>query len=221
MARTRQDQQGPRFSRRTKTVWAALAASMTLVGGGLSALSGGATGLRQGATLSPLASLSGPSSIESVFRTQTPVDDAGWNAIVIHHSASPVGSPQAIDERHRSMGLTGLGYHFVIGNGSGMGDGEIHVGYRWLDQLPGAHVAGPAGQSYNRTSVGICLVGDGDRRQFSDAQMGRLVELVSAVMKETGVPPERVYLHSDLASTRSPGAYFPAAEFRELIRSAP
>ncbi|MEZ6241527.1 MAG: peptidoglycan recognition family protein [Phycisphaerales bacterium] len=217
----RQDHQGPRFSRRTKTVWGALAVSMTLVGGGLSALTGSTPGLRQGATLSPLASLSGPSSIESVFHTREPVADHEWNAIVIHHSASPVGSPQSIDEQHRAMGLTGLGYHFVIGNGLGMGDGEVHVGYRWLDQLPGAHVAGPAGQTYNRTSIGICLVGDGDRRAFTDAQMARLVELVSALMKQTGIPPERVYLHSDLASTRSPGAYFPAAEFRELIRAAP
>ena len=221
MARNRQDHRAPRLSRRTKTVWGALAASMTLVGGALSALSGGSPGLRQGATLSPLASLAGPSSIESVFRTREPLDEARWNAIVIHHSASPVGSPQAIDERHRSMGLTGLGYHFVVGNGSGMGDGEVHVGYRWLEQLPGAHVAGLAGQSYNRTSVGVCLVGDGNRRPFTGAQMARLVELVSALMKRNAIPAERVYLHADLASTRSPGAYFPAAEFRELIRSAP
>ncbi len=217
----RQDQQGTRFSRRTKTVWVALAASMTLVGGGLSALSGGATGLRQGATLSPLASLSGPSSIESIFSTREPVDEDRWDAIVIHHSASPVGSPQSIDQQHRGMGLTGLGYHFVVGNGLGMGDGEVHVGYRWLEQLPGAHVAGPAGQTYNRTGVGVCIVGDGERRPFSDAQMARLLEVVSALMKETGVPPERVYLHSDLSGARSPGAYFPAAEFRELLRAAP
>lgn len=199
----------------------ALAASMTLVGGALSALTASSPGLRQGATLSPLASLAGPSSIESVFRTREPVAGHAWNAIVIHHSASPVGSPESIDQQHRGMGLTGLGYHFVIGNGLGMGDGEVHVGYRWLDQLPGAHVAGPAGQSYNRTAVGVCLVGDGDRRPFSDAQMARLVELVSELMQQGGIPPERVYLHSDLASTRSPGAYFPAAEFRELIRAAP
>lgn len=210
-----------RLSRRTKTVWASLLVSMSLVGGGLSALSGDAPGLRRGATLSPLASIAGPSSIESAFRTETPIDAGRWNAIVIHHSASPVGAAATLDAQHRAAGLAGLGYHFVIGNGSGMGDGEIHVGYRWLGQLPGAHVAGEAGRSYNRSAVGICLVGNGDRRAFTDAQMSRLVELVTEVMRRTGVPAERVYLHSDLASTRSPGAFFPEAEFRELIRSAP
>lgn len=194
---------------------------MTVVGAGLSAMtSTGATGL-EGATLSPLASLSGPSTIESIYRTNAPIEDHRWLSIVIHHSGSPAGSPATIDERHRAMGLAGLGYHFVIGNGVGMGDGEIHVGRRWLDQLPGAHVAGAQGDAYNRTSIGICLVGNGDRRRFTDAQIQRLAELTSSLTHQLGIPADRVLLHSDLASTRSPGAFFPEARFRELIALAP
>ena len=36
------------------------------------------------------------------------------------------------DERHMEHGLA---YHFVIGNGNGMGDGEIGVGQRWIEDL--------------------------------------------------------------------------------------
>ena len=123
--------------------------------------------------------------------------------------------------RLRAMGLAGLGYHFVIGNGVGMSDGEIHVGRRWLDQLPGAHGAGVRGDHYNRTSIGVCLVGNGDRRRFSDAQIQRLAQLTSSLARELGIPADRVLLHSDLSGARSPGAFFPEARFRELIALAP
>ncbi len=194
---------------------------MTCVGGALSLMSGQGIAALEGATLSPLASLSGPSTIESIFRTDAPLERERWTSIVIHHSGSPAGSPASIDEQHRSMGLAGLGYHFVIGNGVGMSDGEIHVGRRWLDQLPGAHVAGPQGDHYNRTSIGICLVGNGDRRRFSDAQIQRLAQLTSSLARELGIPADRVLLHSDLSGARSPGAFFPEARFRELIALAP
>ena len=202
-------------------MWGALLGAMTVVGAGLSAMTSPGVAALEGATLSPLASISGPSTIESIYRTNAPIRDERWLSIVIHHSGSPAGSPATLDERHRAMGLAGLGYHFVIGNGVGMGDGEIHVGRRWLDQLPGAHVAGVQGDYYNRTSIGICLVGNGDRRRFTDAQIQRLAELTASLTHELGIPADRVLLHSDLASTRSPGAFFPEARFRELIALSP
>ena len=61
---------------------------------------------------------------------------------MIHQSGSAYGKPSTIEAEHVAQNLRGLGHHFVIGNGSGMDDGEVHVGYRWLDQLPGAHAAG-------------------------------------------------------------------------------
>ena len=35
----------------------------------------------------------------------------------------------------------GLAYHFVIGNGSSSGNGEIEIGSRWTRQINGGHVA--------------------------------------------------------------------------------
>ena len=98
-----------------------------------------------------------------------------------------------------------------------MDDGDIHVGYRWLDQLPGAHTAGPRGDWYNRNSIGICIVGDGRRRGFSDQQVGRLAQLVGELSRRLGIPADHIYLHSDVAKADDPGRFFPEAAFREQL----
>ena len=53
-----------------------------------------------------------------------------WLYIVIHHSATPAGSAAQFDRSHRQKGWDELGYHFVIGNGTGSRDGQIEVGPR-------------------------------------------------------------------------------------------
>lgn len=205
------------MSARTKIVWAALLGCMTGVGGLMYALQGGPGPRLDGLSLPPMVAAAGPATIEAVYRTRDKVAPKRWQAIVIHQSGAPFGTPAAIEARHREMNLDGLGYHFVIGNGSGMDDGEIHVGYRWLDQLPGAHVAGPNGDWYNRNSIGICLVGDGRRRAFSPEQIRRLVQLVASLSERLEIPPERVYLHRQLAGTDDPGPLFPEALVREQL----
>lgn len=207
------------ISRRTGIVWASLVAAMTVVGGSLAFLESGTLPKVDGLALPALAAEEGPSSVEAIWSVKKPLQRDRWTSIVVHHSGGPVGSPASLDAAHRSANLAGLGHHFVVGNGNGMGDGEIYVGYRWLDQLPGAHVAGPAGDSLNEHAIGICLVGDGQRRQFTSAQMSRLLQVVHALARELGIPASEIYLHSDVAGVSDPGRYFPAAAFREQIAS--
>lgn len=190
---------------------------MTVVGALLGLLGSGGGVTLEGLTLPAMANVSGGSSLERIFQTDKPVDRDRWRAIVIHHSASPYGTPASISAEHRQASLSGLGYHFLVGNGSGMGDGAIHVGYRWLDQLPGAHAIGPQAEAYNQHALGICLVGDGNRRPFSDLQVRRLAELVAALARELKIPADRILLQSDIAETASPGRYFPEASFREYL----
>lgn len=210
------------LSVRARVVWASLAVSCTAVTGLLTLVSGpGAAGAPgRSLTTMPLMRPSAPLGVASVFRTRTAIDQGRWTSIVVHHSGTMSESASSLDETHRRMGLASLGYHFVIGNGRRMGDGEIHVGARWLDQQPGAHVAGPAGVTLNRESIGICLVGDGDGRAFTELQMRRLVELVASLTRELGIDPDSVVLHRDVASTTSPGRFFPAEAFDRLIRAA-
>ncbi len=213
------------MSLRTRVIWSALAGSMVLVTGGLSLLGGHGPATAgasiDGRVLTPLAEVEGPRTLESVFDTRRPLDRERWTAIVIHDSGAPADSVSEIDARHRRAGLTSLGYHFVIGNGTRMGNGSVHVGDRWLEQLPGAHVGGPDGAYYNGCAIGICVVGDGDRRAPTDAQVRRLAQLVVDLARELGIPRDRILLHSDLAETTSPGRLFPASLFYEQIAWLP
>ncbi|MEM7623026.1 MAG: peptidoglycan recognition family protein [Planctomycetota bacterium] len=178
-----------------------------------------------GRSITPLTALSQPASIERVFDIRTgtsggidvPLAESRWNAIVIHHSGSPVCTAATIDRRHRAAGLMGMGYHFVIGNGRRMGDGELHIGDRWAGQAPGAHVAGEAGLTLNRSAIGICLVGDGNRTEFTRPQSQKLIELVSRLCERLDIPPSRVFMHRDVAHTTSPGRLFPEAGLRAYL----
>ncbi|MBX3385321.1 MAG: N-acetylmuramoyl-L-alanine amidase [Phycisphaeraceae bacterium] len=196
--------------RRVVIVWASLLGAMTAVAGGLLMLDWKPVPRMDGLSLSPLAAATSTGSkVDPVLRTRSPLDVARWQAIVVHHSGSVVGTAATISREHEDRGIKGLGHHFVIGNGQGMDDGQLHIGYRWLDQLPGAHAVGPNGDWFNLQSVSICLVGDGDRRPFTQAQVARLRELVAVLCREMDIPADRVYLHSQIAPVSDPGRLFP------------
>src|SRR5437762_1245841 len=86
-----------------------------------------------------------PSSVPCAVRA--------WSLIVIHHSASRVGGASLFDRWHRAKGWDGVGYDFVIGNGTDTADGAIETTFRWREQRDGAHVKG-----WNEMAIGICLV---------------------------------------------------------------
>lgn len=204
---------------RGQLVWLSLLVSMTGVGGLLAVLDGRPALRIDGmALVAPSRSSSG-GTIETIYQTRAALEPARWKGIVIHHSGSGYGSAKTLAEAHTERGLRGLGYHFVIGNGAGSGDGELFVSHRWLDQLPGAHAAGPRGEWHNLNTIGICLIGDGDRRAFSEAQLRRLTELVASLCRELGLDEQSVSLHRDIAATTSPGAMFPEATLREGLAS--
>lgn len=209
------------FSRlgRTQVVWLSLLAAMTATGGGLVALEGRRAPRADGIALAaPVRAAEAP-SLESVFKTRMPLNHEAWKRIVIHHSGASFGSPESVAAAHEARRLRGLGYHFVIGNGSGSGDGELYVGFRWLDQQPGAHAMGAEGEWHNLHSIGICLIGDGDRKPFTEAQMRRLSELVSALSREFGIAERDVVLHNQIAPTTSPGRLFQDASLRQRLAS--
>jgi len=71
-------------------------------------------------------------------------------AIVIHHSATENGNAAIFDRMHREHNhWDGVGYDFVIGNGTNSGDGEVEVTFRWQGQIAGAHCGGTIGNWAN------------------------------------------------------------------------
>ena len=141
-----------------------------------------------------------------------------WRWIVIHHSATTEGSAAVFHRFHvDERGWDSLGYHFVIGNGTGSGDGEIEVGPRWRRQQTGSHAVG-----YNRRGIGICLVGNFNEQRPTPRQMQSLRLLGTHLMKRFDIPPERVIGHKECrgASTECPGKNMPMNDVREMLRAA-
>ncbi len=214
-AETRSTPASPLGLSRTKTVWSVLAVAMTVVGG-LLVLSDSSP---QQARALPAAARAAdtPQTLDTLMSPTAAIEDGRWAGIVIHHSGDRSGSGASIAEDHRGKGLRGLGYHFVIGNGRGADDGSVHAGYRWDDQLPGAHAIGPNAEEHNLSSIAICLVGDGDSSSFTEAQLASLVALVERLQRTCDIADDRVYLHADIAPIASPGRLFPSVAFRAML----
>jgi len=137
------------------------------------------------------------------------INTAKWRNIVLHHSAANRGSMAGMDGYHRKKGMeNGLAYHFVIGNGHGMRDGELGIGGRWIKQIRGGHVKSPA---MNEIAIGVCLVGNFEGLRPTAAQMTTLKGLLLYLNKNTKVPAARIQMHRtiNIMPTQCPGRLFP------------
>lgn len=138
--------------------------------------------------------------------------DRAWSAIIVHHSATREGNAAIIDKWHREQnGWDGIGYDFVIGNGTNSGDGEVEPTYRWRGQLTGAHTGGTPGNWANKEGIGICLVGDFNRTIPTPRQRESLVQLIRFLQQRYHIPKSRVYGHGSTPgghSTDCPGGRF-------------
>ncbi|HVW01708.1 MAG TPA: peptidoglycan recognition family protein [Planctomycetaceae bacterium] len=160
------------------------------------------------------------------------VAERQWKYIVLHHTASTQGSVESIHESHlqrkdkSGKPWLGIGYHFVIGNGKGMPDGQIEPTFRWNQQLHGAH-AGSQDPEYNQLGIGIVLVGNFEKSSPTDAQLASVKKLVRTLKSQYKIPSSKVIGHRDIRSTECPGSLFPLADIarddssRQLSNSGP
>jgi N-acetylmuramoyl-L-alanine amidase len=159
----------------------------------------------------PPRSISGPKDWSPAVASRP------WKWIVVHHSATPSGGAAAFDKMHKAKGWDGLGYDFVIGNGTDTRDGQVEVGYRWRQQLTGAH-AKTSDNRFNELGIGICVVGNFDIDRPTAEQMKSLNRLVSHLMRTYRITPDRVVGHGDTKPTDCPGRYMNLATVRNSAR---
>ena len=116
---------------------------------------------------------------------RAPVLRERWRFIIVHNSGTRQGNARIFDYYHRNVRRmsNGLAYHFVIGNGTSSGNGEIEVGDRWRRQINGGHVHS---DYLNNISLGICLVGDFNRDQPTRAQLDSCEELIRYLRDRCG-----------------------------------
>ncbi len=141
-----------------------------------------------------------------------------WEYIVVHHSGTSGGNAKIFDYFHRqTRGMeNGMAYHFVIGNGSDSGDGQIEVGSRWLQQKQGGHLAS---ESLNEIAIGICLVGDFSTHRLGPRQTASLIELVQYLRKLKPDSKLKFRLHREINTkpTECPGKLFPSSAIHEIL----
>jgi LysM repeat protein len=141
-----------------------------------------------------------------------------WEYIVVHHSGTSGGNAKIFDYFHRhTRGMeNGMAYHFVIGNGSDSGDGQIEVGSRWLQQKQGGHLASEA---LNEIAIGICLVGDFSTHRLGPRQTASLIELVQYLRRLQPDSKLKFRLHREINTkpTECPGKLFPSTAIHEIL----
>ena len=160
------------------------------------------------------------SVVEAIRRA--PVKRRRWQFIVVHNSGTRQGNARVFDYYHKHVRRmqNGLAYHFVIGNGTSTGNGQIEVGDRWRRQINGGHVHS---DYLNNISLGICLVGDFNRDQPTRAQLDACEELIRYLRDRCGktergtipVKPHRE-MNPPRWPTDCPGDDFPYSWFRRF-----
>nr|DAW75697.1 MAG TPA: endodeoxyribonuclease I [Caudoviricetes sp.] len=126
------------------------------------------------------------------------VERGSTDMIVIHHTGNPTDddlSAEELDESHRAMGWTNIGYHYVIRK-----DGSIEEGRPVC--LKGAHAYG-----YNGRSIGIHLSGNFELAEPTANQIESAAMLIAALAAKYDlcINDRTVVGHRDLMSTACPG----------------
>ena len=141
-----------------------------------------------------------------------------WQRIIIHHSATPIDDAVNMHKVHLARGMkNGLAYHFVISNGSRKAnDGEIYLSNRWKRQLDGGHVKK---HSANKTSIGICLIGNFEVCPPTSKQLSALEGLCEYLMKRCNLGVNDVTTHTVFhpKHTVCPGKYFSLSGLRRRL----
>lgn len=129
--------------------------------------------------------------------------------IVLHHSATDTGTPEAFARYHvQSQGWPGIAYHYVI-----MRDGTA---YKTQEaSVMSYHAAGA-----NKDGLGICMVGNFDRYDPPLAQLRACLELCIDLCRAYNIPVAGVIGHREVPGTMKtcPGKRIDMHEFRRLLK---
>lgn len=157
------------------------------------------------------------------FRWAANEAERKWKYIVVHHSATGSGSVESIDREHRKRrdrygnNWLGIGYHFVIGNGTGMGDGKISTTFRWKKQIHGAHSGSAV---HNAVGIGVCVIGNFEKHRPSEQQLQAMQELVAELSTRYAIPDSHVIGHRAVRATDCPGRYFPLETIKQAAKGS-
>lgn len=129
--------------------------------------------------------------------------------LVIHHSKNR-NSLESIKELHVNINnWEDIGYHWLID-----GEGTLLKGRD--EKFQGAHVF-----SFNKNSIGICLIGNFDIKRPSKNQILTLQWLLQKKMREYLIPAENILGHREFPDVKKscPGKFVNMDEIRKLVKN--
>ncbi|MDH3976225.1 MAG: peptidoglycan recognition protein family protein [Deltaproteobacteria bacterium] len=118
------------------------------------------------------------------------------------------------NERQANDPVDAIPYHYVIGNGNGLGLGEVASDWRQSYDIWGAHVSAN-NIDRNFRGIGICLIGNFEEEAPPAEQYDSLVKLTRSLMSKYGISLKNITGHGMTKgeSTKCPGRYFPMQAF--------
>ena len=139
-------------------------------------------------------------------------------SIVIHHSTGKDRPmlPDAESVRNFHINVRGyrdVGYHYLVE----LVDGRPVVRFGRKPWDVGAHCPG-----YNRSSLGVCIIGNFMGAEPSAPVLACAADLVTGLCVAHHIPANRVYGHREVSQrpTACPGDKFPIERFRNMVESA-
>ncbi len=144
-----------------------------------------------------------PANYDFIHKIDVPMQHIKWRNVIVHDAgADGPGIP------HRC--------HFLIGTAGQYGDGVIVTTKLWQQQNTGNHIHVP-GFAFEDQSVGVCLLSDSRQTAPTRRQLAALIHVVRGLQVTCQIPPDRVYLHSELSDDGCPGQHFQARTFRKRL----
>ena len=144
------------------------------------------------------------------MKTNTPK----W--IIIHHEGAYNGF-ESVDRTHRNNPNVWLGHYSELGHAMGYQhymDTKGKVTQARLDREEGAHTRG-----MNRSSLGICLMGNFNKYDPTEAQEVSLKKYIIFYMKKYNIPLKRVVPHRFFSKTDCYGTRLSDSWAMDLVKA--
>jgi hypothetical protein len=113
------------------------------------------------------------------------VQPAAWNRVEVYYSRTTSGNAQDLAVVSSLRGTPRADFHFVIGNGKGVGDGQIQYTDNWTKQLTDNGI------------IRICVVADLYNSPATDYQIRRTTALVDALSRKFNIKTQYIRYPAD------------------------
>lgn len=123
--------------------------------------------------------------------------------VILHHADVEHCTIQDINQWHLQNGWAGCGYHYFVSK-----DGKIYSGRN--EKAIGAHCL-----NYNAQSIGICVEGNFNNDNMSEAQYNALKQITQSILSKYGL--NKICGHRELYSTDCPGKNFPLDRIKKEL----